>query len=393
MNALDLLLLVAAVVFGLSGYRQGFLVGLLSLVGFLGGAAVALVVAPLVLDDARTGRSQSLLAVAAVLAAAAVGQLLFARGGQLLRRRITWAPARTVDSVVGAVVSVFSLLLVSWFFASVLRPGPVPAISRQVSDSAVVTAVDQVMPDMARTVFSSFRRQLDDTSLPPVFGGLEPERIRTVAPPSRTIAQTPALRRALQSVGEVRSSASECDRRVVGSGFVFAPQHVITNAHVVAGVRRPEVSLGGEGRRYAGRVVAYDPARDLAVLYLPDLRGVPLRFREDGERGDEAVVAGFPGGGPFQLRPARIRDTIIARGPDIYHSRQVDRQVFSLYADVEPGNSGGPLLSPDGEVYGVVFAKSLDDPDTGYALTAKEAAPVVAKGRVATKRVSTGSCA
>lgn len=393
MNALDLVLLVAAVTFGYSGYRQGFLVGLLSLTGFLGGAALALVVAPQFLDDERTGRTQSLVAVAAVLMCAAVGQLLFAWIGQLMRRRITWAPARTVDAVVGAVVSVLSLLLVSWFFASALRPGPVPAISRQISDSSVVTAVDQVMPDAARTVFSSFRRVLDDNALPPVFSGLEPEQIRPVEPPTRVVKQTPALTRALGSVVEVTSTASECSRRVVGTGFVFAPQHVITNAHVVAGTRRPEVVLGGQGRKYDARTVAYDPGRDLAVLYVPDLRAAPLRLREGAKRGDEAVVAGFPGGGPFQLGSARIRDTIVARGPDIYHSRQVDRQVFSLYADVEPGNSGGPLLSLRGEVYGVVFAKSLDDPETGYALTAQEAAPVVAKGRAATKRVSTGACA
>jgi S1-C subfamily serine protease len=328
-----------------------------------------------------------------VLIAAAVGQLLFAWGGQLLRGQITWAPARALDAVLGSLVSVVSLLLVSWFFASALRPGPVPVISRQISDSTIVTAVDQVMPDAGRTLFSSFRQVLDNNSLPPVFGGLEPERIREVAPPSGAAARTPALRRAVRSVLEVRGTATRCDRRQVGSGFVISPQHVITNAHVVAGVRRAELTVGGVGPRYPGRVVAYDPDRDLAVLYVPALRAAPLPLRGGADRGDEAVVAGFPGGGPLLLGPARIRDTITARGPDIYHSRQVERQVFSLYADVEPGNSGGPLLSPRGDVYGVVFAKSLDDPDTGYALTAREAAPVVEKGRTATKSVSTGSCA
>ena len=118
----------------------------------------------------------------------------------------------------------------------------------------------------------------------------------------------------------------------------------------------------------------------------------PLRLDPSAVRGDQAVVAGFPGGGAYRLVPARVRDTISARGPDIYQRTQVTRSVFSLYADVRPGNSGGPLLSLKGEVYGVVFAKSLDDPKTGYALTADEVSSTVAAGRRATQRVDTDSC-
>jgi S1-C subfamily serine protease len=192
---------------------------------------------------------------------------------------------------------------------------------------------------------------------------------------------------------EIEGTANSCSRRLDGSGFVVSPQHVLTNAHVVAGVAHPNVRVGGRGPRLRARVVVFDSRRDLAVLYVPDLRAKALSFDDSGSRGDSGVVAGFPQGGPFQLDPARIRDTIEARGPDIYQRSQVTRQVFSLYADVQPGNSGGPLLTPDGEVYGVVFAKSLDDPRTGYALTADEVAPVVTAGRARTSETSTHSCA
>ena len=84
------------------------------------------------------------------------------------------------------------MLLVAWFLASALRPGPPPSLSRQISDSRVVTAVDQVMPEQASTLFSSFRRVLDDNGLPTVFGGLSPERIRPVDPPDAAIAGTAA---------------------------------------------------------------------------------------------------------------------------------------------------------------------------------------------------------
>jgi S1-C subfamily serine protease len=390
---LDLVLVIAAISFAFSGYRQGFVVGVLAFAGFLGGGVLGLVVAPKIVGDLSPAALQSLLAIGVVLAAATIGQVVLAWIGTRVRDLITWRPARAVDATFGALVSVLALLLGTWFLATALRPGPVPSLSRQISDSRVVTAIDRVMPDQARTLFSSFRQVLDDNGLPTVFGGLSPEDIRSVAPPQPDVARDPAIRRASASVVEIEGTASSCSRRLDGTGFVISPQHVLTNAHVVAGVQRPTVRVGGDAKRLLARVVVFDPDRDLAVLYVPDLQARALTFDFDGGRRDQGVVAGFPLGGPFRLEPARIRDVIKARGPDIYQSRQVTREVFSLYAVVEPGNSGGPLLAPDGQVYGVVFAKSLDDANTGYALTADEAAPVMREGRSRTAQTSSGSCA
>ena len=328
-----------------------------------------------------------------MLLAATIGQVLLAWLGSLVRDQLTWRPARLVDATMGALVSVLAMLLVSWFLASALRPGPLPSLSRQISDSQVITAVDEVVPDSAHTLFSGFRRVLDDNGLPTVFGGLSPESIRPVEAPDGGITSTEAVRRAGTSVVRVSGTARSCSRRLDGTGFVISDQHVLTNAHVVAGVTRPDVQVGGNGRSYVSRVVVYDPDRDLAVLHVPDLPARPLALDRTGERGDQAVVAGFPGGGSYRLEAARIRDTIDARGPDIYQRRQVTREVFSLFADVEPGNSGGPLLTLQGDVYGVIFAKSLDDPDTGYALTIDEARPVIRAGRDRMQPVDTGSCA
>jgi S1-C subfamily serine protease len=392
-NWLDLLLIVSAASFAFSGYRQGFVVGVLAFAGFFAGGIGGLLLAPSLVQGVDPGLGQTVLAIAVVLLCATLGQLVLAWIGSLVRDRLTWRPARLLDAGMGALVSVLAMLLVTWFLASALRPGPVSSLSRQISDSQVITAVDDVVPEEARTLFSSFRRVLDDNGLPTVFGGLAPERIRPVDPPSGAVTGTQAVRRAGTSVVKVTGTAAECNRRLDGTGFVMSDNHVLTNAHVVAGVERPEVQVGGDGRSYSARVVVFDPDRDLAVLYAPDLASAPLALDDSGERGDEAVVAGFPGGGSYRLEPARIRDTIDARGPDIYHRKQITREVFSLYASVQPGNSGGPLLDLDGEVYGVVFAKSLDDPDTGYALTAEEAAPVVRAGRDRTQQVDTGDCA
>jgi hypothetical protein len=392
-NWLDLVLLLSAVSFAFSGYRQGFVAGVLAFVGFLGGGVIGLLVAPAMVSGLNPGLGQSLLAVAIVLFTATLGQVTLGWLGSMLRARLTWRPARMVDAGLGAGVSVVAMLVVAWFLASALRPGPLPSLSHEIGDSRVIAGVDSVMPDRARTLFSSFRRVLDDSELPPVFSGLAPETIRSVPPPDGTITGTSAVRDAGRSVVKVVGTAESCSRTLDGSGFVFAPQHVLTNAHVVAGVDRPTIRLASGDQRYDARVVLFDSKRDLAVLYVPDLRLPTLDLADGANRGDEAVVAGYPGGGPFRLVAARIRDEINARGPDIYHRTEVTREVYALYADVEPGNSGGPLLDLKGRVDGVVFAKSLDDPKTGYALTTDEARGDMADGRDATTEVSTGACA
>jgi V8-like Glu-specific endopeptidase len=392
-NWLDLVLLLSAVSFAFSGYRQGFVAGVLAFVGFLGGGVIGLLVAPAMVSGLNPGLGQSLLAVAIVLFTATLGQVTLGWLGSMLRARLTWRPARMVDAGLGAGVSVVAMLVVAWFLASALRPGPLPSLSHEIGDSRVIAGVDSVMPDRARTLFSSFRRVLDDSELPPVFSGLAPETIRSVPPPDGTITGTTAVRDAGRSVVKVVGTAESCSRTLDGSGFVFAPQHVLTNAHVVAGVDRPTIRLASGDQRYDARVVLFDSKRDLAVLYVPDLRLPTLDLAGGANRGDQAVVAGYPGGGPFRLVAARIRDEINARGPDIYHQTEVTRDVYALYADVEPGNSGGPLLDLKGRVDGVVFAKSLDDPKTGYALTTDEARGDMADGRDATTEVSTGACA
>jgi S1-C subfamily serine protease len=207
------------------------------------------------------------------------------------------------------------------------------------------------------------------------------------------VRSTPAVAAARDSIVKISGTAAACNRQVEGTGFVYAPEHVVTNAHVVAGVREPQVQVGGTGRALPAHVVAYDPKRDLAVLFVPRLEAGALRFDRSAVRGSGAVVAGFPRGGPYAVVAARVREQLQARGRDIYGRSQVTRDVFSLYSTVQPGNSGGPLLSPAGRVYGVVFAKSVDDPNTGYALTVEEVRPVTDAAASATSPVSTGGCA
>ena len=118
-DLLDVILVVASLLFAVSGYRQGFVVGALSFIGFLGGGVLGAKVAPSI---AHTGvfanLPEALVGLAVVFLAATVGQVLATVVGGALRSRLTFKPARQVDAVAGAGVSVVSLLLVALFVAA-----------------------------------------------------------------------------------------------------------------------------------------------------------------------------------------------------------------------------------------------------------------------------------
>lgn len=396
MDLLDLLLLLVCVGFAFSGYRQGFLIGVLSFLGFLGGGILGAKYAPS-LHSAFGGHGNSaVFGLLSVFVAATLGQLLATAIGIAIRRRITWHPARVVDSLGGAAVSVISVLLVAWLVGTALAHSALTGVARQVRHSAVLSHIDDVMPDSARTWFSSFRRLLDQNGFPQVFGAISPEHIVKVPPPDPKVANSKAVQLARSSIVKVTGIASSCRRQLEGSGFVYASEHVLTNAHVVAGVQNPSVATV-DGHSFAAKVVLYDPDRDVAVLDVPGLTAPALSFTGPASRGEGAVVAGYPQNGPFRPVAARVRGVEEARGPDIYQSKQVTRQIYSVYAVVRPGNSGGPLLDATlvggkPAVFGVVFAAAVDDSHTGYALTAREVASDATSGANATSSVSTEGC-
>jgi S1-C subfamily serine protease len=391
---IDLLLLVLIVGYTVIGFRQGLLVSAASLVGFLGGGALAMWLLPALLSHWLGGSStlrSSAVLVGGVLLAASAGQALVGSLGARLRGFVHFAPARAVDSALGAVASLVAISLLTWFVAGAVR-GVQGPVSRAIGRSQVIAVLDDVVPPQTSQLFSGFRNLMDQGGFPKVFESLGPERILPIDPPAQGVAATPAIRAAAGSMVKITGIARSCSRTQEGSGWVVAPGRVVTNAHVVAGEHGQVVRLGGNGPSYDAQVVVFDPHRDLAVLDVPGLRAPALRLGSDVERGASAVVAGFPENGPYDVQPARVRQVLTATGNDIYGRPGIARQVYSLYTTVRPGNSGGPLLDPSGRVIGVVFATSLDDPRTGYALTLKEARPVLDQAG-ATRPVSTGGCA
>jgi S1-C subfamily serine protease len=244
-------------------------------------------------------------------------------------------------------------------------------------------------------MFSDFRRLLaSNSTYAEVFSGIGAERILAIPAPDPNVVNSPGIRAAQDRVVKVQGVAPSCQRSIEGSGFVISPHHVLTNAHVVAGVtQRQTVTIVGSDTPLQATVVFYDPQVDVAVLYVPGLNLTPLRFAGQANPGDSAVVAGYPlDSTSLRTVPARIGGIQNAQGPNIYQTSTVTRQIYEIRALVESGNSGGPLLSPQGTVDGVVFAAAVGVSDTGFALTAAQVADDARAGEQSRTAVSTMGC-
>jgi S1-C subfamily serine protease len=391
---IDVILLVIVLSYAVSGYRQGLAVGALSLGGFLVGALIAMTIVPPMAEGLQQGIQRSFIVLVCVLLFAWLGQLGGALIGARLRQNLTVRSAQVADQVLGMVAGVAAVVLVLWFVGGALRASPAPDVNRAVSSSRLLTTVDGLMPRDLDALAENFRRAVATSDFPRVFEGVAPEKIAPVPAPNKSKIPAATVDLAERGVVKILGEAPDCRQGQEGSGAVVGSERVVTNAHVVAGVQNPTVQVGGVGRKYPAKVVLFDARRDLAVLAVPGLRARTLPLaKDDLPRAADALVAGFPRNGGFQAGAARVRSVITAVGEDIYGGPGVTREVYSLYADVEPGNSGGPLLTVKGEIAGIVFARSLDDARTGYALTVSEISSAIAAGRAATAPVSTGGCA
>ncbi|TFV79088.1 MarP family serine protease [Blastococcus sp. CT_GayMR20] len=392
MSVVDLVLIALALLFALSGFRQGLLVSSSSILGFLGGAVLGAQLSGPVADRIDgSSVTRVFAALVVVLAGALLGQILAGAVGRAIRSHVTWEPAKMVDSVAGAVVSSAAVLLVAWMVASPLASSPFPQVSSQVRQSALVQAVDAAVPDGVRNVYDNLREAIDRRGLPDVLDPLTPTQVRDVPAPDDALTASPVVASVQGSVVKVTGIAPSCSRQIDGSGFVYHPERVMTNAHVLAGVTDPVVIA--EGEEYDATPVYVDELTDVAVLAVPGLPTVPLTFTpERAESGDDAIIMGYPGGGPFYVGPARVRQGGEISGPDFRDTQNVERDVYALFGSVRSGNSGGPLFDTEGRVLGVVFASAIDDPNTGYALTAQEVAPAATAGSRTSAEVTTGPC-
>lgn len=391
MNTLDWILVACAVVYGLSGFQQGFIVGSSSTLGLLLGGLIGVQVTPALLDGFDPGLSVSLAALLVVLACAFVGQTLGAFTGSRLRNRLTWEPARVFDALGGSALSVVAMLLIAWVLGVAVSGAELRGLNAEVRSSTVLGSVDKALPGGSDRVLSAFNSLVDSSLFPRYLEPFAPERIKEVAPPPRGVLARQGVVNAQASVVKILGNAEACGRTLEGSGFVYAPGRVMTNAHVVAGVEDPAIRVGSSD--YAATVVHYNSEVDVAVLAVPELPAPALDFADEADTGDPAAVLGYPGNGPYDVQPARVRDRQTLRSPNIYGNDTVLRDTYSIRGLVRQGNSGGPLVDRRGNVIGVIFAASVTDANTGYALTADQVSEASAAGRRADSDVDTGDCA
>ena len=386
---LDIAIIGVALIAAISGWRSGALGSLMSFIGVVLGAIAGVMLAPHVVSHLSSSRGKLFAALFLILALVVIGEVAGVVLGRAVRGSIRSGPVRVVDSFIGVALQLVVVLVAAWLLGSPLTSSNQTNLASAVKGSRVITEVDKYAPEWLRAVPKRISALLSTSGLPAV---LEPvgRSNPAVDAPDASLADSLVVAKSRPSVVKIRGVATACQKVLEGTGFVIAPNRVMSNAHVVAG--SDSVTVEAEGKTYEATVVSYDPAADISILDVPNLPQQPLVFaQEPAKSGTDAVVLGYPGGGDFVATPARVREIIELNGPDIYKTTTVNREVYTIRGPVRQGNSGGPMINRAGQVIGVVFGSAVDDNDTGFVMTTDEVSRQLAKiGNTA--KVPTGAC-
>lgn len=391
MNWVDLLIIGLVLLAAVHGLRLGALIQILTFGGFWLGLWLGALVWTHLLKTPHDSTTRAILIIALVLATACglgyLGRVIGTYSNISLRRH----HLGNVDAALGVGVAVVAVLLSAWLVAAVISSpnSRFASLDAAVNRSDILHSIDRILPQTP-PIFNDLQNFLNNQGFPQVFTTLTPPSTPNVAPP--TTAQTRSLADpAIFSTVKVLGTA--CTNEQEGSGFVVGPGLVATNAHVIAGEGSGDTQVLVGGTAYNATPVYFDPSFDLAVLRTSAPLGPVLTISPSlVSNGTQAALLGYPENGPLTVDPASVTEEITAIGKDIYNSGSVTRGVYALAANVEPGNSGGPLMGPGGQVIGVVFSRSTVYPNVGYALTSPG---VLSRVQAAERRhtaVSTGAC-
>jgi S1-C subfamily serine protease len=388
MNLLDVIILIILLADIVRGSRIGFSRQFFSFIGFWGGLFVAALVAPAASRLVSGAAAKLLLVIAVVLL---IATALSTLGDYLSVGMAKWVRRLKIGPLDAGLGAIFGAILVGlsvWILTAMVVSLPEPGLAQLVQQSRIVRFVDGVLPP-APPLIARIQRLIDPDGFPQVFIGPEPS-----SGSASSVASSTEVNAAVAADGAstVKIEGFGCGEEISGSGFVIAPNEVVTNAHVVAGVAHPLI-IDRDGVHQT-TVVWFDPNLDLAVLRTTGLDepALPIDTASAGY-GTHNVALGYPGGGPFTATPGAILQTYYATGRNIYDEGITARQVYIIEAVVQPGNSGGPLVLPNGQVIGIVFARSAVNPNVGYALTATAISGELRQAEATTSAVSTGACA
>lgn len=388
----DVLIVIAVLLAVRVGWRQGALAAVLAAVGIIAGLVLGTVLAPLAMGLTDQAAVRFLLAVGVLILLVGLGQLVGTSLGMALRDRMRTRSGQRVDSSIGAVFQAAAAIVVIWLVSLPLASNLGGQPGQALRESRVLSSLNAVAPSRLAALPNGLAALLNESGLPPLVSPWERSGSGVeVDAPAVNIGDPELAEHVRPSVIHVLGDAEACSRRLMGSGFVTEPDYVITNAHVVAGTDkvRLDTVLGLK----EADVVYYNSDVDIAVLRSPGLGLDPLPWAEQAAAtGDDAIVLGFPQSGPFTAEPARVRDRLTIAGPDIYSTGRVERDAYTVRGSIRQGNSGGPMTNPEGQVLGVVFGASVEDTDTGYALTADEVRGHVGDVTQLVDAIPTGSC-
>jgi S1-C subfamily serine protease len=387
-NLLDVLILLAIIYAIIRGAKTGLSRQFFSLGGFIAGLVVGAVLAPYASKLVGDPMSKEIIIIAVVLGCTAILSGLGEYIGVILAKQEKKLHLGKVDNVLGSVFGALMVLVGAWLIAGMLIGTPYQTLNLLFSNSGIVRLLDEHLPP-APSILSRLERLVNPNGFPQVFAGLEPVPAGPIVP--ATPAQVASAVKADQA-SVVKIQGYGCGGLVSGSGFIVGPGLVMTNAHVVAGIANPIIT--DDYGRHTATVVEFDPSMDVAVLRANNLAGPVLQLStKEVAAGTPAVVLGYPGGGVFTAGEAGVIDERLATGRTIYNTGITTREIYELQAVVEPGNSGGPLVLPDGTVIGIVFARSETNNNVGYALTFTEVVSRLLAAEHATEATSTGACA
>jgi S1-C subfamily serine protease len=369
------------------GFSRGFFRTVGGLIGIVAGGIAAYFVIPQVAGWIPEPGWRVAGVIGATLLLLATGHAIGSGIGRLIRRGVNRVKLGGLDRVVGAVVNVVVTALVATLVASGISTLGIPGLSPALASSTVLRTIDSFTPDPAKVFLAQVRSAALGEGATWLVEALGAPTIAPELPDFAT--SSPELVTAAQSVVRITGTAYQCGENLSGSGFVVSTDRVVTNAHVVAGVTEPVVEVPGKVPA-VGRVVYFDPAADLAVIAVDGLQAAPIPLADTLAVGSGAAVAGYPFGGPFSMGPAEV----LTAGPLLLGigSDARTRDVYTLAAAINQGNSGGPVLDLDGKVAGVVFAKASSVANVGYAVTMTDLLPVADQAPGLTTAVGSGSC-
>lgn len=386
-SSLDIFIILIVLLQSIRWAKQGFVQSVFPLAGFWLGLFGGAWLVPHIIGFANNSLEKLALTLAVMIVSAFVGGALGDLLGSSLSRLTRRFKLRSVDAVLGAVFSIGLVLFVIWILAAVIVTGPFQGVNSYVRESAMLQKLNQELPPAPNTI-SRIGGLINPEGFPQVFTGLGPRPVEPVDLPD-----SPMVRAAVEAAGTstVRLESKGCGGIVSGSGFVISPNTVMTNAHVIAGIDDP-VIVDSAGTHEAIPVY-FDPDRDIAILRTRNLAGKPLQFADTiTDRGTKVVTLGYPEGGRLTAEPTGVLQQLDATGRDIYNDGAVTRSVYELQTSITSGNSGGPVVKPDGTVIGMVFARSVSSTDTGYALTSPVLRSVASQYADATREVDTAAC-